>query len=44
LDVSAPGRVENLGKWGVRGGVRPHAHPFCHLFPAWAEQLHLELL
>ncbi len=31
-DVSAQALVKNLGKMGVRGGVRPHAHPFFRLF------------
>ena len=26
---------------GVRAGVRPHAHPFFHLFIPWAELLTL---
>jgi hypothetical protein len=39
--VSAQGRLGNLGKMGVVGGVCPHAYPFCHLFLARAEQSRL---
>ncbi len=32
-----PGSRKNLGEMGVRGGVRPDAHPFRHPFLLWAE-------